>query len=75
MFIGEHMAVDDDGRHVPLLGKPNHLVVGSGIAANVDFFEREAVFLQIFLGIEAPAAQVAGVKLDLSHDFSLCNGP
>jgi len=74
MFIGEHVTVDDDRRHVPLLGKPNHLFVGSGIAADVDFFEREAVLLQIFLGIMAPAAQVAGVKLDLSHGFSLCNG-
>jgi len=57
-----------------LVGKSNHLFVGGRIATDVDFLERQAVFLEIFLGIEAPAAQMAGVQLDFAHDFSLCNG-
>ena len=46
------------------------------LIAVLEYMQREKGIDKMFLlGIETPAAQVAGVKLDLSHDFSLCNGP
>lgn len=70
--IGQHPAIHENGGDAMLAREPFHFFVRCGILSHVDLLERDAVCLQVLFRVEAPAAQLARVKLHLSHGLFSC---
>ena len=64
------MSVHHNRRDIFLAAEPDHLRICGGIHAHIYFLVRELMGFQVFLGVNAPTAEVPAVESYLFHCLS-----